>query len=410
MKRRKSNGGEAIGSYLKHERLALGLNQDFVCKDICSVSYYSRIENNQIQPSKEQLSSLLLKMNRDLPHNLNKSDVNPLIHQMHLYIDAHNEQGIKEIVEHAKGMNHYQTLIIDLMYFVHIQDIVNSKAAIKKMIHYQKWWTCQEVETILLKQGEYYFQIQQHQKAYDYFTLLLKMIENPPIFLGRFYYFYAQVLSKLNYQMKTIYFAQEAERIYSQKSNFYFLIKLKWLIGYEFSFCFPEKGLSILEELVEVNQIDLQHNHYQICLSHIAVVYKQFNQLLKSYHWFKKCHIDQSKELCIDGMIEYIDLLTQLNRYDELTAYYESLKQDTFNNRLIQLSLKQCHIKLNHQQDEEEQLKFYLHDLIPYTISIHDLKLEMKYRQKYILLLDKLGKQTHCLSQYKQLFSIFNRL
>ena len=57
-----NNYNKTIGSMLKHSRLNKNLTLEDVSKDICSISYLCKVENNQIVPSEKNKPKLFERL------------------------------------------------------------------------------------------------------------------------------------------------------------------------------------------------------------------------------------------------------------------------------------------------------------------------------------------------------------
>jgi len=74
-----------IGNLIKQERLHQNLKQISLSKGICSVSYLSKIENNQAVPSDEVLSLLLRKLNLEWKDLSTKEEEKFIVHVANKY-------------------------------------------------------------------------------------------------------------------------------------------------------------------------------------------------------------------------------------------------------------------------------------------------------------------------------------
>jgi HTH-type transcriptional regulator, quorum sensing regulator NprR len=66
--------GGGIGLAIKKERIKQNLKQTYLSRGICSVSYLSKVENNMINPSKEIISLLLIRLNLNLEEQSNNEE------------------------------------------------------------------------------------------------------------------------------------------------------------------------------------------------------------------------------------------------------------------------------------------------------------------------------------------------
>ncbi|CAM3833273.1 helix-turn-helix transcriptional regulator [Alkalicoccus chagannorensis] len=74
-----------VGKLLKYNRLRQQKKQEEVCSGICSVSYYSKIENNKIEPTDEVFDQLLARLNmtRAELHQVDRRDMKKRLLEWH---------------------------------------------------------------------------------------------------------------------------------------------------------------------------------------------------------------------------------------------------------------------------------------------------------------------------------------
>lgn len=109
-----------IGHVIKRERINKNIKQNYLAKGVCSPSYLSKIENNEIQPSRDILTILArkLEINLDLISN-NEITEGPLLNNLyHVYKEVslkREQEFIKEKVNYFSA-NRFSYLTENLFY------------------------------------------------------------------------------------------------------------------------------------------------------------------------------------------------------------------------------------------------------------------------------------------------------
>ncbi|WP_147804048.1 helix-turn-helix transcriptional regulator [Alkalicoccus halolimnae] len=124
-----------LGKLLKYNRIKQGKKQEDICRDICSVSYYSKIENNRINPADEVFEQLLNRLNLT-SSDLEKLDYEEmkrkLINWHSLIIRKQTSEAERVRNELAEEIEYFHDSHIQLMYLLFAARF----AVFKEDIHY----------------------------------------------------------------------------------------------------------------------------------------------------------------------------------------------------------------------------------------------------------------------------------
>lgn len=105
-----------IGTILRRERLKQGLKLINVCRDLCSVSYYSRIERNEVMPDQDLLQALFerLKIPFQASIIVNHTEQQDTLDQFFQHLAYGRNEELNQFLKEKKGdvpLFHIMTLI-----------------------------------------------------------------------------------------------------------------------------------------------------------------------------------------------------------------------------------------------------------------------------------------------------------
>ncbi|MDF2699504.1 MAG: Helix-turn-helix domain protein [Haloplasmataceae bacterium] len=217
---------EPIGAYIKRERVSQGLNQDYVCKGICSVSYYSRIENSETIPGNDYIEKIFKKLNKPIPTDYTITIKNQeMIDRFLSAIEFKNEKLIEETYDEIKKTEQKHELY-DLVYCIIKGNNDEAERLIKLLHEQQRYFDNEELLLYLEMIGNFCINKLEMEKAEKYLFLAIKLqstmnIEKPLIF-----YKYAWVLGKNNNDLKCIDYATKASELFKCIKSINFMRKV----------------------------------------------------------------------------------------------------------------------------------------------------------------------------------------
>ena len=126
-----------IGHVLRKKRLSLNMTQEEVAHGICSNTYLSKIENNQVNVSEEHVFLLLEKMDGSIDDILLPEDLIYYLKEalkLFFFLDV---DGYKEIYEKCKKYDlSVVILLINFGYYILTEDYDNGKIAYGEIFRY----------------------------------------------------------------------------------------------------------------------------------------------------------------------------------------------------------------------------------------------------------------------------------
>ncbi|WP_064093267.1 helix-turn-helix domain-containing protein [Rossellomorea aquimaris] len=214
-----------IGAKIRYHRLRKKLTQEDLSKGIISVSYLSKLENNQITPSNDIIQLLcsrlgvssLLHNQNDLSKQLDQWNQSLLWNNLKEAESIHNK--IKESLEHTDELMpqlFYKVLCIRF-HLIHSEMNFASKFIVEIQSNYKE--LSDKLKFYYHKyKGNYYYLLQNHDKARDE----LKEAENYYV-LGNvinederadLYYLFSLVLTRLHQYRLAIYYGEQSLSIF----------------------------------------------------------------------------------------------------------------------------------------------------------------------------------------------------
>jgi HTH-type transcriptional regulator, quorum sensing regulator NprR len=395
---------DEIGTYIKNERIALGLNQDYICKDICSISHYSRIENNLIRPSQEHLNDIFKKLNKSIPQHssIEGSRVNINNWFDALLNDDHEEMDqIYHLLQNNKTLKSY---LIEFMYYIAKKDWESAKICLKRCNSFQKSFSKQDLHVFLYATGEYYFNQKHYQQAISFFNLVNKLNLEPQVYQGRLFYLYAKSFSRLNQPVKALFNCWKAEEYFRDRYHYNYIIKIQIFRAIELMNHYQERSITIFESLLKKDYVKQHLNLYTLCFFKCACIYQYMNELEKSYDRFQQLFELLPEEPNGEMILEYINLLIQMNKLPEANQVLMQLKHDENLTEKEHHQLTYYNLLLRNVS-VVDKISILMHQLIPYAVSKKELQLEKKWRLSLIDELEMNGEFETSSQQYRYLLA-----
>ena len=375
-----------IGTFIKKRRKELNITQDAVCSGICSISYLSKIENNQISPNEFFIKEIMHKLQVD-------DDItNTFLHDeqyLHSLIEAYfyNDEetfsvAYKEISAIQNGTVHYLGEFIYSLY-THSNNAYILLNRLENMIMNMNDF---ELKTYLLFSGIYHINNLNFKPALEV-LLLIEEIHYKDDFLDALYHNYLYITKQ------RLHIRNTSEKDYQIAQNIF----NKYINHYRYNHLL----------LNRINNIKNEHIKYA-------------ETLLQSMN------PNNLKDLECDFNILYANVLIELDKHQEAiirlnhiqeqsTCYYEKLvllykiccKEDDIEMGLeIESLINLVEQSKSNQQyrimfhtlkiKEDEKKKEYIRDIaIPFSIKSSDLT-HLKY---YVDLIIKICIDT---SRYKE--------
>lgn len=399
---------EPIGAYIKRERVAQGLNQDFVCKDICSVSYYSRIENNIIHPSNDYIEKIYKKLNKPVPKDLSNKKSKEQINNFLLAIEYRNENLIEVEFEKIKNNQNINNELYHFVYHTYHKNIDKLEHYIQILHKQQANFDDDELIIYLENLASYYLTIHDYKKAESFICYAINLVDSTAIEKPNILYRYAWVLGKLNNDLKCIYYAEEANKLFIKNHNIYRSVQCKLLIAIKLSNYFPEKSITIYEEIINITHQTNFEELNKISKFNLALNYKKYYHYEKSENLFNNLinNYQNDRDFIYDIYIELIDLLLDNNQKEKAIDYYNYIKNEPLfiNNEFYN---KYFYCKL-FEKDYKLIVSLYKKEFIPYCIENDNFEMEIRCRNELVNLLEESNSYIDCINEYKNIISLLD--
>lgn len=402
-----------IGACIRKERMAQGLKQESVCKDICSVSYYSRIESNKIIPSNWYISKIFKKLNKPIPKNLtyegNKRN-KEIINNFLTAIEYKNSKLIEEEYRKITKLPNIYVELYEFVYYINHNKIDDLEPIIQKLHAQQIHFENEELLLYLENMGIYYILMKDIIKAEKYFSFSMKLQNNMNITKPSILYRYAWVLGKLNNDYQCINYAEEANELFLKDHNVYRSIQCKLLIGIKLSKYFPQRAISIYKECLKITCNSNFGVLNKIIKFNLALVHKKTKQYEKSENIFLELIKDYNEDegYVFELYVELIDSHILNNKYDLARKYCNVLNDYHLEKENRSIYLKYFQYKLfNH--DINKTIQMYSTTFIPYFTRINNIGMLIRSRKELANLYEVIGDLEGSINEYKILFDIINQ-
>lgn len=406
----KNKKNKTIGEYIRKERLSQGLKQEVVCKNICSVSYYSRIESNKVIPSDLYIKKIFNKLNKPVPkifnHDYNQ-EVKNIISNFLAAIDYKNDNNVEEEFKKLKEIPEVNYDLYNFIYSIYFEEIDHLKPLVVKLHQQQIHFDNEELLLYLEYLGTYYALINEINEAEQYLSMALNLQKNMGITKPSILYRYAWILGKMNNNYQCINYAEEADKKYTENNNTYRSIQCKMLIVIKITKLFPKKAIEMYKKIILLSNQNQYEYFQKICLYNLSMLLKKCNNYNEAETYFVKLLKDYPKDedLKFKIYIEYIDLLFNLSKLPEAKSYYRKLVEMNLKSEFYDFYIRYYDCKIN-EKNNRCKIDVYKNELIPYAISKNHHYLELRLRKEYVQLLETIENYKEMVYEYKKILKL----
>ena len=255
---------EEIGSFIKKKRKELNVTQDTISNGICSISYLSKIENNQIVPNEYYVKEIMSKLDvKDSFYQKSLDDklyLNNIIKGM-FYL---NDNVVINTFEEVKDIEHNRIInIIKLGYYIyfHLEDENQYVMMLENLVTNM---SDLELKTYLYLSAIYFVSKEKYKTALEVLVLSKKIsLDNDYLnaLISECTYLVKQRLYKKNCSLEDY---QNAQNIFNKHHNTKRVVELAlWKIRY-LSLENPERALTMLLLIKESLLNDYARNFYYL--------------------------------------------------------------------------------------------------------------------------------------------------
>jgi len=407
-----NNNVNTIGSHIRKERMAQGLKQELVCKDICSVSYYSRIESNKIIPANVYVTKIFKKLNKPIPKNLlnnyqiqNKEIINNFL----IAIEYKNDKAMEDEYQKILKIPEIYTELYEFVYYIYHRKVEDLDGIIQKLHSQQIHFDNEELILYLENMGIYYVLKEDITYAEKYLNYTMKLQSHMNIVKPSILYRYAWILGKLNNDYKCISYAEEADELFLREHNVYRSVQCKLLIAIKLSKYFPQKAISIYKDCLKITI----HSSFvvlnKIIKFNLALVYKKYKQYNKSEDIFlnliNEYHNDL--EFILDLYVELIDLHILNNNMDLARDNFMIFNDHQLNYEGHSLYVKYFQYKL-YDHELKDTINMYNKLFIPYFSKMNNFIMLIRSRRDLANLYELSGDLQACINELKIIDNLHN--
>ncbi len=355
---------QEIGSFIKNKRKELNVTQDVISNGICSISYLSKIENNQIIPNEYYIREIMGKL--DVEESFYQKSLDDKLYLNNLikgvfYLD---DDLVKNTYEEIKDIEHNLVInIVKLGYYTYFNK-EDENQYVMMLENLVTNMSDLELKTYLYLSSIYFMSKEKFKTALEVLTLGNKISINNEYLdalISEYTYLAKQRLLKKNSSLENY---QNAQYIYNKFHNNKRVINLAlWKTRY-LSKENPEKALVVLKMIKESLLDKASKYFYYLIEAEILYVLGHYKDSTLALN-----RIGNESNFFFQKMI----LLFSICKIENDSGMLEEIKKilSTFKPNRFQLQYK---VKYHYLLiDKEEDLKEYLRDIaIPYSIKIED--------------------------------------
>ncbi|MCK5388322.1 MAG: helix-turn-helix transcriptional regulator [Candidatus Izimaplasma sp.] len=355
---------QEIGSFIKKKRKELNVTQDAISNGICSISYLSKIENNQIIPNKYYVKEIMNKLDVEDSFYQKTLDDKLYLNNLIKGIFYLNDDLVLETYNEIKDIEHNLVInIVKLGYYIyfHKEDENQYVMMLENLVTNMNDL---ELKTYLYLATIYFISKEKYKTALEVLNLAAKISINNDYLsalVSEYTYLVKQRLLKKNCSLEDY---QNAQNIYNKHHNIKRVIVLVlWKARY-LSYENPDKALIILNLIKESLMDSSLRDFYYLIKSEILFIMEKYKDSALALN-----NINNQSDFFYQKMILLFSICKKeedLGTSTEIKNILSSYKPDRF-----QLKHKvHYHYLLI---ESEEDLKEYLRDIaIPYSIKIED--------------------------------------
>lgn len=359
------NNYHEIGTIIKKRRKEQNITQDLISNGICSISYLSKIENNQIIPNDMVVKEIMtkLEMDKDIQsrhlthHELLKDILIDFfyIHEVQLEENYKRIQSLEQGIVFELGNLIYSTYKKEESVYKLVYKLEN---LVMNMDDF-------EIKVFLLFSGIFFINNNDYHNAYTVLKLI-DSIHYKDDYLDALHYTHIyQVKQRLYMKNSSSNYYQKAQDILIKymnvkRSNELLLDRINYIMDENI-----EKGCI---ELLKINQKHLhieQQSKYKIIM---VRMYIKTNEIDKGLEILNS--ISDKDPYYIHKLIYKYELIRNESSYEELESLSKTIRKLGFDRPNKEILIYFNTIEIKNQEHKKE----YLRDIaIPYSLRTTDL-------------------------------------
>lgn len=391
-----------IGSFIKRKRKELKVTQDEISNGICSISYLSKIENNQIVPKdfyvKEIMSRLDIEDDVYTKSIKDKEYVEATINAF-FYLD---DEAMIRIYNEIKDIEH--NVIINLCklgYTVYFNN-EDENQYVMMLEHLANNMTNVELKTYLYFSTLYFMQHEKYKVALELILLNNKITGDNYMLEALFYELSYYVKQRLLIKNCASEDYQKAISIYNQNHNVKRIMNLALSKTFYLSKENPKKSMKLLNT-IKVNRMSKElKDLFYIVKS--EVLFKLGNY--KDSSFYLK-NIDSNSDYYLQKMILLLRICKKEEDYETIKNIKEIVKDYRPKKKELRNKIHYHYLVQENKKDQKE----YLRDIaIPFSIKIEDFDSLDTYTNEVMDLCVESSRYKEALQYYKKYQKELNKV
>ena len=353
-----------IGSFIKEKRKELNVTQDEISTGICSISYLSKIENNQIIPNDFYVREIMEKLDVDraiYTKSMKEKEYLQNVINAYFYMD---DNSIRLIYEDIKDVEHNLVINLCKLGYIVYSGINDESQYVMMLEHLVNNMSDYEIKVYLFFAAIYFISNRKYKTALELILLNEKLTNNNDLLEGMFYeisYYVKQRLHIKNCSSEDYYHAMS---IYSRYHNvnriiFMALNKAKYLINEN-----PEKALKVLKTIKTELLVEGIRDFYYYTKSQVYYKLERYSDATLS---LKK--ITEESEFYLRKMTLLLRICIKSQDYEMISEIKKILSKYRPNKNEMKSKVFYHYLIQENDNDRKE----YLRDIaIPFSIQIED--------------------------------------
>lgn len=360
-----------IGSFIKKKRKELNVTQDEISNGICSISYLSKIENNQIVPSEFYVKEIMEKL--DINEAIytkslrDKEYIGELINAF-FYMD---DEKVKELYLDIKDVEHNMIINLCKLGYTVYFNLPDENQYVMMLEHLVNNMSNVEIQLYLYFSSIYFMENEKYKTALE-LVLLQESLPQQNEFISAMFYEISYVI-KQRLHMKSCA-ADDYNHAMNLCTKFHNIQRIMRLAIHKIEFIkteHPKKALNMLKTikfgLLNIEEIDRFHYIkasilYALHRLQEATIELKFIKDDSTYYLRKMILLYQ---ICLKE--EDADMALQIQqKVNNYKPVKKEMRSKVYYHYLVQPS----------EQDQKE----YLRDIaIPFSIKVEDYELLYEY-------------------------------
>lgn len=383
-----------IGSFIKRKRKELNVTQDEISNGICSISYLSKIENNQIVPKDFYVKEIMDRLDVE-------DDVYTKSIKDKEYVDATlkaffylDDEAMINIYEEVKDIEHNVIINLCKLGYTVYFNLEDDNQYVMMLEHLANNMTNIELKTYLYFSTLFFIQHEKYKVALELILLNNKVSGDNSMLEGMFYELSYYVKQRLLIKNCASEDYQHAMNIYNRNHNVKRIMSLAIYKAYYLTKENPRKAMRILNT-IKVNQLNKElKDLFYIIKSEVLFNLENY----KDSSFYLK-NISDTSDYYLKKMTLLIRICQKENDFETIENIKEIVK--SYKPKKTELRNK-IHYHFLVQEDKEDQ-KEYLRDVaIPFSIKIEDYDSLDNYTNEVMNICAESSRYKEALQFYKK--------